>query len=1147
MNTAINLALAVILFCLLPPWEASGQQHYKIDFNHLTLEDGLSQSSVYTILQDSEGYMWFGTTDGLNRYDGYKFEVYKNDPTDITSISSNSISVIYEDSNRNLWLGTSGGGINLYNREKDNFSHYKPDNDNVETSISNGSITAILEDSKGRFWIGTGNGLNLFDRENEEFIHFYADTNSTGLSNNNILSLYEDSKGNLWIGTYDGLNLWDPASEGFTYFQPDSNDSYSLSDNRISTIYEDNEGTLWIGTVRGGLNYYDPENGIFHSYEYDENNPLSISDNSIYSILEDSRGVLWIGTENNGLNFFDRDEEKFYRYTHDVSNHRGLSSHSIPVLYENDDQILWIGTFNGGIDFVDRKYSKFEHYRHEPNLDESLSNNSILSFLEDSRGNFLIGTDGGGLNVFDRQTKEFAKFRHDPDNPATLSSDAILALQEDQKERIWIGYYNGGVSMYDHETQKLKHYKHDPDDPNSLNSNHIFVIHEDRSGELWFGSNDQGISKFDAENEKFLHYNSWEVIRELYEDSHGNFWIGSYGGGLELLDRDNNEITTYTDTNTALTSHVIYVIHEDREGNLWIGTKEGGLHLFDPAISGGDSIISYTEKDGLPSNEIKGILEDNNGNLWISTNNGLSKFNPETENFKNYNVEDGIQSREFNPLAYYRDRDGYMYFGGINGFNRFHPDSIRESDYVPPVVLTDFQIFNDPVPIGEDSPLKKNINQAEQITLSHEASVISFSYAALDFNVNKGIQYAYKLDGFDEDWNYVDSEQKSTYTNLNPGEYVYRVKASNNDGVWAETEASVALVITPPFWQTTWFYILSTLIILGLLFSGYQLRVRSINNQNRRLEKQVEKRTTDLEHALEELKETRDELIEKAHKAGMADIATGVLHNVGNILTSVNTSATLIEDTIQKSRIDSLVEANTILRKHAGRIGEFIADNPKGEKLITYYLKLEEPLKNEQSKVLGQTRRLIEKIQLINEVIAAQQSYAGADMHADQASLLEMIENALALQAGSIEKHELTIEKKLQNVDPIVAQRTKLIHVLVNIFKNAKEAMGGIEEKIISIKTWQDNKNVYLEIFDNGAGIEKKHLNRIFTQGFTTKESGHGFGLHSSANYMAEMGGNIKVSSKGKGKGATFTLIFVKHKHAKNNDRPESEEIKATT
>jgi signal transduction histidine kinase len=552
-----------------------------------------------------------------------------------------------------------------------------------------------------------------------------------------------------------------------------------------------------------------------------------------------------------------------------------------------------------------------------------------------------------------------------------------------------------------------------------------------------------------------------------------------------------------------------------------------------------------SRKDGLPDDIVWSITEDHNGAIYLGTTLGLAVWDSETETFNIFDKRDGLQGNEHTAGAAFTSSTGKVYIGG-NGFNTFFPSDLTVNPHAPPVAITDFQLFNESVPIQdslEDEEnreiLNKSITYTDTLTLSHSDNVISFEFSALNFIIPEKNQYAYMLEGFDEKWNYIGNRHFVTFTELPPGKYTFRVKASNNDGVWNEKGTSLALVITPPFWKTTWFYLLSALFIIGVIITGYRIRVRSIKEYSKRLEKQVAERTSelnskneDLKSALKELEETKDELVRKAHKAGMADIATGVLHNVGNILNSVNTSATVIQDTVRQSKVERLSKANELLRENIDRIEEFIAEDPKGKQLLNYYLKLEDPIKKEQQKVLKQSQRLSEKIDLISEVIAAQQSYAGASIEADKASLDEMVNDALSLQSTSIERHGLTIKKDLQSIDPITAHRTQLIHILVNIFKNAKEAMVGNtpEEKIIHVKTWQQDDEVYLSVSDNGHGIKKENIDKVFTQGFSTKSEGHGFGLHSCANYMQSMGGEIKVESDGEGEGTTFTLIFPSSK-----------------
>lgn len=638
--------------------------------------------------------------------------------------------------------------------------------------------------------------------------------------------------------------------------------------------------------------------------------------------------------------------------------------------------------------------------------------------------------------------------------------------------------------------------------------------------------------------------NALSFVTYLFEDSAHNIWVATLEGLVKIPAGDISAESAIhflfdPDIDKSIRSNSINHITEDHTGTIWIGTT-AGLSKYTPENGG---FVTYDERDGLPSNDVRSIVEDDNGELWIGTNNGLARYDPVQEVFKNYFSRDGLQGNEFSRYAAKKLASGELIFGGMHGFNLFHPDRVLDNPHIPPVYLTDFRLLNRPVEIRtEDSPLKKHISMTESMVLKHDQNIITFEFTALNYTHTANNQYAYMMEGFDSDWNYVGNQRNATYTNLDPGEYVFRVKASNNDGAWNEEGVALFLTITPPFWQTGWFYLFMILLLTGTVFSVYRYRVRSIKARNIDLNKQVAERTEELKvknralkSTLKELEETKDQLVEQAHKAGMADIASGVLHNIGNILNSINTSASLIEETANQSKVVGFVKANTLLKDHMDQIGEFMTNDPRGIGLMNYYLKLEKPLTDERTQILDQTERLIEKIQLVNDVIAAQQNYAGIGFMNEKVMLSEMAENALALQSGSIERHGLNIKTDYPATDTVTVSRIKLIHVLINIFKNAKEAMSenDLNQKDIEIKSWQDDENIYLSISDNGIGVHSDNLNKIFTHGFTTKKSGHGFGLHSSANYVKEMGGKIKVSSDGPGKGATFTLSFPKVKSEK--------------
>lgn len=1136
MTRLIKYILALCFLYGVPHISAVPAFSQAFQFKQIGLEEGLSQASVSAIIQDDKGFMWFGTVGGLNRYDGQKITVYQSDLVDSNSLSNKHITDICKDSEGNLWIATLNG-LTYFNLKTEQFHRYYEEDG--PKSISSNTVNATYCDTDGTVWIATDNGLDkLLDKGEGIFDSFFIDNGE-----NNFQDVYKDKEGNLWAGTFGrGLYYVDQENE-----QLKSSEITNLSDKMVNIIHEDDDGYLWVGT-ESGLFQVNRQRNRATVYQYERNNPVSLSDNIVNAIYQDSRDNLWIGTEN-GLNLYQPETSDFIRFKSDSRDEQSISSNRIHSIYEDKHNTVWIGTWSTGINKFSYYKKGIKHYFHRPETESSLSDNNVWDFLEDENHNIWVGTDGG-LNKFDPETEEFDHFVHYPNDKNSISSNRVFNLERDSSGNIWMATIKG-VNKLNPQTRNVKRYLNESDNPNSLSYNTLWSLDIDSTGNVWIATIGRGLDVLNPETGNFIHYDhdpddpyslKASSVTEIYVDSKNQIWVGTRRG-LNLYQPDSNNFKSFpfsSDNPHSLNNSSVMDIHEDSKGRLWVGTAMG-VNVLDTKSH---QILKHLSRsDGLPDDTIWGITEDENGTIYLGTTLGLAVWDSETETFSIFDKRDGLQGNEFNAGAAFASSTGKIYMGGTNGFNTFFPSELRGNPHPPPVVITDFQLFNESVPVqqsfGEEGNtreiLKKSITYTDTLTLSHSNNLISFEFAALNFTIPEKNQYAYKLEGFDKNWNYINNRNFVTYTELSPGKYTFRVKASNNDGVWNEEGTSLALIITPPFWQTTWFYLLAGLFIAGVIFTGYRMRVRSIKEYSKRLEKEVADRTSELnerneelKEALEELEKTKDELVEKAHKAGMADLATGILHNVGNILNSVNTSATLIENTMKRSKLEGLEQANAILRENIDQLDHFIANHPKGKKIMQYYLKLEEPLKNERQKVLKQSRRLNEKIELINEAIAAQQNYAGASMYADETSLSEMIDNALALQAGSIERHGLEIEKDLNPVNSIMAHRSKLIHVLVNIFKNAKESMtkNAPDNRVIKIKSWQDDDWVYLSISDNGAGIKEENLGKIFTQEFTTKQDGHGFGLHSSANYMTEMGGKITVDSDGKNKGATFTLYF---------------------
>jgi ligand-binding sensor domain-containing protein/signal transduction histidine kinase len=845
-------------------------QDHAIKFDRIGLEHGLPQSSVGAIVQDRQGFLWFGTQEGLSKYDGYGFTNYKYQPHDSSSLSENWVSSLCEDRYGTLWVGTHGGGLNKFDRYKEVFTHFRHDVAD-SNSLSHNFISVIYEDHFGELWIGTdGGGLDRLvfnkaegpDRGKIEFRHYrHEPTNPNTLNDNSITTLYEDRAGNLWIGTRNGgLNKLARETKTFTHYLHNPANANSLSSNHVLAICEDAaaRNNIWIGTAGGGLNKFDQTKNIFEHYLHEPSNPNSLSSNFVTSIYSDTDG-LWIGT-NGGLDLFDPVKNAFRRYRHDSFNLHSLSANSISVIYHDRFDKLWLGTSLAGVNKFDRKQKAFRHYTQDPSAPNSLSDRSVWSIYEDGCGVLWIGTDGG-LNKFDKRNHTIKHYRHDPGNPNSLSHNSVwaicpeLGVNGSESLVLWLGTL-GGLDKFDTNTEQFTHYRHDPRNPNSLSSNKARVVYLDRARTLWVGTS-SGLNKFNRATGAFTHYphaqkypglnNLW--IQSIFEDHAQSLWVGTRVG-LFKFDRERENFIHYQHDRAdraSLSHQSILPIYQDPAGAMWIGTWGGGLNKLVTPTPGEEKFIHFTEKDGLANNVIYGILPDDKGNLWLSTNKGLSKFDPQTQSFKNYDVNDGLQSNEFNGRACFKSpaaRGGEMYFGGINGMNSFYPDSIKDNEFVPPVVITAFKKFD------KSMRMEREISSLEKIALSYQDDFFAFEFVALDYTNPQANQYAYKLEGFDRDWIYCGARRYASYTNLDPGNYVFRVKGSNSDGVWNEDGAAVKITIHPPFWKTWWFALLGlgSLMISIILIHYYAVkhkiaRLQEIENvrkaENERVRKQV--------------------------------------------------------------------------------------------------------------------------------------------------------------------------------------------------------------------------------------------------------------------------------------------------------------------
>jgi len=782
-------------------------------FEHLVPEfRGKTVASVSSVLQDREGFLWFGTSMGLTRYDGYRFTFFS--PKSGPDAFSSSIVVfpILEDSAGDIWIGTDGEGLLRFDKNQETFFQYRHDPGKA-TSLSGDIVLSIQEDRRGNVWIGTRlTGLNRFDRGAGTFTRFplnpAADT---------IWDLLVDRKGFLWIGTQEeGLFKLDPdKGEIMNYrFIPES--SRSLGSNTVWTLFEDGQGTIWIGTKGGGLNQYSPEGDDFVRFYGDQDHARDLASNTITAIMEDRAGRLWIGTSSNGLRVWDRKEGEYIMYRHDPQDPESLNDDNVTFVYQDMSGLMWTGTARGGVNKSAADQTKFLHYKNNPYHPMSLSHNEVLSLWRSTSGSLWVGLRNG-LDRIDKQSGVIARFLSGPSNGNNLSDGCVQAIAEDGRGRIWLGTDAGGLDGFDPRSAIFAHYRNDPKNPNSLSHNRVYALWPERENPniLWIGTH-QGLNRFDLRSGTFTRFFnnpadpsslSGNIVTAIHEDRSGFLWVGTRWG-LNRMDRTAGKFERYVGDiknppGKSINDNIIHCIHEDGRGFLWVGTNSG-LNRLDRRKN---EWRYYDSKAGLSGEVVCGILEDESRCLWVSTNRGLAKFDPQAEIFTNYGIHDGIQGGQFSPRACFKDSEGRMFFGGVNGYNAFDPEAVKKNPFIPPLAWTGFFRNGQEVKIG--SPFAR----PRTLKLSSRSDMYAFEFAALCFIAPSLNQFAYKLEPRDREWIPLGSANTVTVSRLKPGEYRLHVKGSNPDGVWNENGFEIGLRLVPPFWRTTWFAVLALLFV----------------------------------------------------------------------------------------------------------------------------------------------------------------------------------------------------------------------------------------------------------------------------------------------------------------------------------------------
>jgi PAS domain S-box-containing protein len=1156
----------------------------KLSFAHLSVADGLSHADVRAIAQDKQGFMWFGTwLGGVDRYDGYTFKVYRHDDQDERSLACDTIWAIYVDRSGVLWVGTQEG-LDRYDRDTDSFVHYRYRADDA-SSLPSYQARSLIEDESGILWIATSGGLTRFDRTSGRFFTYrHNPDDPTIFGDTDIRSVSLDATtGMLWVTSWHkGVSVLDRSTGHFTRYTNNPDDPTSLSNNDLVHIYQDRKGNLWFSTLRG-LNRFDPRTHTFIRYLHDPGNSVSLSDDNVTMTYEDRAGRFWVAT-NNGLNLMDRDHGTFTRYLHDPNDSSSLSSNVINwgALYEDASGALWLGMRSTGVDRLAGGAARFTTYRHVSQDPESPSNNVITALAMGPGGALWIGTEAG-LDRFDGQ--RFTHHVADPSDPGSLSPGPEREVALDSHGAVWTGTYGGGLDRLD--GQHVMHFRHDPRNSDSPASNNISSLVPDAHGGLWIGVHGDGLDYFDGRH--FTHFppdpanptglrDGW--VLPLLLDPRGMLWLATSNWGLVRFDTHTQKFTTYLmDPNHPGNPVVNWTqdVYSDGAG-IWVASPTTGLFRFD--LETGKFTHHYTEKDGLPNKAVLGVLGDNQGNVWVSTVKGLSRFDPRTETFRNYDMFDGLQGNEFSWHCHAKAPDGRLFFGGTDGLSAFYPDKLAYNPTPPPVVLTEFDLFNKPVKIGaKDSPLRQAIHAASSIILRYDQSVFRFQFAALDFTAPQKNRYAYKLDNFDRDWQYTDATRRfATYTHLDPGDYTFRVKASNNDGVWNEQGVSLHIRILPPWWNTWWFRALSAAALFALLWGLYQNRVRELRREEQKFREAVETMPALafvaepggnhtffnrgwLEYTGVHSEETSgsgwekaihpDDLMRVLDRWRMSETSGQPLEYEARLRCGSNgdyrwfqTRARPLRDKRGKIVKWCAVATDIEDRKHAEQLqldlahvnristlGELAASishelkQPITAAMVTAaaglrWLKRDKPNVDKVSDALG---NILDSGKRATEIIDRLRAlYKKAPPQREPLAVNTIISEIVVLLRAEANRYAVSMRTDLtDNLPSVIVDRVQIQQVLMNLMLNGIEAMsetGGV----LSVKSkLRADGQIQISVNDTGSGLPQDNNDHIFDAFFTTKPQGSGMGLAICKSIVESHGGRIWASGND-GRGAIF-------------------------
>ncbi|HEY7884102.1 MAG TPA: two-component regulator propeller domain-containing protein [Cellvibrionaceae bacterium] len=821
---------------------------------------------VIDIVQDSRGFMWLAGENGLARFDGRDLKLYQADVSSAHSLAGNFIWGLALDNDGVLWQATEGG-LSRYREHTDNFTQYAQIGG---SGFGSGGLSSITVGEDNTLYAGGIRSLYIVNPARTTMTRHQPDPPiAQGPNVGQVHDLAIDPDGRIWMATAGmGVAIFDPTSETFEYLLHDANNPNSLAFNNVRAILHDSRGRTWLGTYGNGISLIDRATGEFTHFAHIPGNSDSLAVNIVWDITQDSEGAIWVALDQGGLARFNEETQSFHHYQNAPYDSQSLVSNQVRVVYEDHNNDLWIGAFPAGVSFYNRSTQVFQHYTSRPNDPASLSNNAILSLLEARDGTVWVGTENG-LNALDTDTGRFRRYLSEADNPYGLRANPVLSLAENHDGKLWVGTWAGGLHRFNPASGRFHNYSTDSDNPASINDDFIWRLLISSDQTLWIGTENGGLNRYHPATDSFTHYIhkagqantiSGNYLPALIEDEKSNLWLGTYPG-LDIFDPATETFTPITElSNTAKLDDTLNVrsLYEDSQGRIWIGTQSQGVDIYHPES---DSFKHLDVQDGLPSSSISSIVEDDQNDIWLATTNGLARISPDLTVKGTYNREDGLVGSHYNRNASLKDRSGRLYFGSTEGITAFRPQELDNYSTQFPVVITRLRILNREVPVGgKGSPLKRSIQTSSELTLDHQDTMFSFDFAALNYRQNKIMRYSYKLEGFDRDWNDIGRSNTATYTNINPGNYQFQVRASVNGEQWQEGQ-QLDITILPPPWRSWWAYGLYAIVASLLLLFAHKyitLQVRAEAYRHKSL---------------------TDPLTQLHNRAGIAQVSEGIFAN----------------------------------------------------------------------------------------------------------------------------------------------------------------------------------------------------------------------------------------------------------------------------